>query len=549
MKYLKPVLKELTLSEKDLKKILVLRSDKEIFDALIGVGISKEQIIFATEHYYETSYIDLTLDKIDIDIFKDFSIETLKAQLTMPYFYDKSNNSYYFAISELLADDLKESIKKVCSTRGIDNVVFKFAFGFEIESILTQIEEEMKLRKTSETNAFKESDTNVIEWVNQILAKGIELQASDIHIEPQEKGMQVRYRIDGILSAKEAYAFEREFINNIMIRIKVISGLDISEKRRPQDGRIGNFEVGGALYDFRVSTVSTKHGEKVVFRIFNKKGKIPSFSELGFSYYETERINDLLQSKYGIMILAGATGSGKTTTLYTMIQAINSDDINIYTIEDPIEKTIKNVNQIQIDAQAGVDYPSSLKALLRQDPDVIVVGEIRDHETAELAIKAALTGHLVLSTIHANNSIETLSRLYNMGIEPYLLSAAALGFSSQRLVRVLCPHCKVKGELTTSEKLWLSNQLEKHGKTLSEGDEFYRAGKCSKCNHIGYKGRIAVTETITITDQIKEAIAKKEDINKIQQMAKENGFVPLEVNGYMKAQEGITSIEELMRAI
>lgn len=542
MKYLEPVLKILLKDPVQVKKLLVLESDEEILKHLLRIGKTKEEVVSILEKYYGINYVDLESVSIDPAILKDFKVNSLKLQGILPYKFE--NSTYYFAISDLGAQELRDNIKYICEKNGF-SARFSFAFSSEIKKKF----EELENRSLSDNIKVQESsEKSVIEWVNRVIEKGISLDASDIHFEPRENYFQVRYRVDGILSVKDEFNLDENFVSGIITRIKIVSGMDIAEKRKPQDGRIDNFEFNNKKYDIRVSSAATVYGEKLVMRIFNKSDRIMSFSELGISPEGEKKIRDMIFSRQGIVYLAGATGSGKTTTLYTMIETINDDKLNIYTIEDPIERTLKNVNQIQIDSQAGITYASTLRALLRQDPDVIVVGEIRDVETAELAIRASLTGHLVLTTIHANNAIETISRLYNMGIEPYLISTSALGFISQKLVRKLCPHCKEKAEPTTAEKIWLEAIREKYGLKDTAG-EFYRAKGCPYCNNIGYKGRTALIEIVTMSDDLRNLIAKKDYISNIYKKALEEGFVPIEVNGYQKALEGITSIEEIMRIL
>jgi type IV pilus assembly protein PilB len=555
MKYLKPVLKKIIKEPEQVKKASKMRDDKEMLEFLLQLGINKKTIVSEMESYYALMYIELQDLEIDLSMFEIFDMRNLRRDGILPFKF--KDNTYYFVMTDIVSQSMRENIQQYCRQRGLD-ARFMFAFEHEIEAKFDEIEERLKsyvkeeasqnVKDISSDYEANPDDTSAVSLVNKFITKGIKARASDIHIEPLETGLQARYRVDGMLSLKEVYDYNPEFIANIMARLKIISGMDIAERRRPQDGRIGDFVVDGEKYDLRASTVPTKFGEKAVLRIFSKDTGILGFEKLGLYPEEIKKVKNVLNNAYGIIYLAGATGSGKTTTLYTMIQEINKDTVNIYTIEDPIEKTIPNVNQIQLDLVAGVDYASTLRALLRQDPDVIVVGEIRDQETADLAVRSSLTGHLVLTTIHANTALETIPRLRHMGIEAYMISASTLAFMSQRLARVLCPHCREQAPLKEYEKYWLDLIVKKFDIALPD-DMFYRAVGCEKCHNIGYKGRTALFEVIPATDDFRELVAKDADIPTLYKQARKDGFVSLEMNGINKALEGITSIEEVMRVL
>lgn len=394
-------------------------------------------------------------------------------------------------------------------------------------------------------------DNNFIvqDWINYIINQGILLNASDIHIEEFENYVQVRYRIDGILSKKMIFNLNKNEIASIIVKIKILGDMDISEKRKPQDGRINNYNFKNENYDLRLSSICTIYGEKIVMRIIPKNLKISSFKDLGFNDNNDENIRKMLKNKSGIIYLSGATGSGKTTTLYSMIDYINDDSLNIYTIENPVEKTIKNINQIQINSLAGIDYSSTLKALLRQDPDVIVVGEIRDSETAKLSIRAALTGHLVITTIHSNNAIDSIGRLIDMNIESYLLSATSIGFISQKLVRTLCPYCKRKiSKLKPYESLWLQKIIKENNIDIQQTITLYEPVGCEKCFN-GYKGRIAISEILECNENLQKIICNTNDLNSIKQIALQNNFKSLEIDAINKIFKGITSIEEVIKQL
>lgn len=512
-------------------------SEKEAINYLESIGIKKRDLIQRIESFFGVRHVELWDKKIDNELYGVFNFAELEKEGVLPYRLDKKDKTIYFVINDITASNKKRLFTEACSQKGY-KAKFNFAFSFEIEEKFEQI--------LSPTIEMKEDSEDIVEFVDGILVKGVSLEASDIHIEPREGFLQIRYRVDGVLAIKETYSFGPDQIASIISRIKIISRMDIAEKRKPQDGRLDNFAYNDQIYDLRVSTTPIVYGEKIVMRVFNKTARIMTFSELGFSDKDANKIKNMLKNPNGIIYLSGATGSGKTTTLYTMIDHINSDNINIYTIEDPIEKTLDNINQIQVDPKAGITFANTLRSLFRQDPDVIVVGEVRDQETAELSIRGSLTGHLVMSTIHANNAVDTINRLFNMGVEPYLLSASSLGFIAQRLVRKLCS-CKEKVQPTAPEAHWLKSIREKYG--LDEEFDIYKPVGCPKCGGLGFKGRIAIAEVLDVSDEkIRELITEK-NLNELRSYIIRKGFDPLELNAYEKVRDGITSPKEVMKVL
>lgn len=544
MAHLVPILSELVPNKEQAEKLRSLKTDDEIFRQLLKLGKTAPEIFAALKRYWGMDFIDLEQTPIDRAVLGLVNIQSLRILQAVPL--GVSGNTFMFAISPTSTE--KDAITALCEKER-KKAVFFYAFPSDIERKFRELEKtQVSVPKDTSQRVATSAENDTVAWVNAVIRKGIALQASDIHVEPREDSVQIRYRVDGILSVKDMYPIDANGLSSIITRLKIMSQMDIAEKRKPQDGRIPDFVDGKEIYDIRVSTTNTQYGEKVVMRIFNKDSRILSFSQLGFSESDERRVRTMLSNRQGIVYLAGATGSGKTTTLYSMIDALDGEKLNIYTIEDPIERTLGNINQIQIEEQAGITYASTLRSLLRQDPDVISVGEIRDFETADLAIRASLTGHLVLTTIHANNAIETISRLFNMGVEPYLLSTSVLGFMSQKLARILCPHCKQEAEPTASEKAWLDSVKAKYGKD-SEGQRFFRSTGCERCNGLGYKGRTALAEVLVMTDSIRNLVAKREFTNVIYAKALEEGFIPIELDGYLKACQGVTSIDEVIRVL
>jgi general secretion pathway protein E len=383
-----------------------------------------------------------------------------------------------------------------------------------------------------------EDDAPVIKLVNSLLFRAVKEKASDIHIEPYEKDMSVRFRIDGILF--DIFKPPKKLQNAITSRLKVMANLNIAEKRLPQDGRIP-LKVGGKDIDIRMNMVPTAHGERVVMRLQDRSNVVLELEQLGFSDESLVAINDLVDRTYGILLVTGPTGSGKSTTLYGCLTKLNKPDVNILTVEDPVEQRIHGIGQVQVNAKIGLTFAAGLRAFLRQDPDTIMVGEIRDLETAELAINASLTGHLVLSTIHANDSAGAFPRLIDIGAEPFLIATSILGIIAQRLVRVLCPHCKAKYEPTDF-------QLNTMGITREQAraGNIHRAIGCNQCNQKGYIGRTTISELLIVNDEIRSLVMQRKDGNSIRKAAVGGGMKTFRDHGIQKILSGITTIEELV---
>ena len=369
----------------------------------------------------------------------------------------------------------------------------------------------MKLSRLAVQNVFSSSlsgEVQAVKFVNELLELAVKKNASDIHIEPLEEVTRVRLRIDGLLC--NVVEVLRTNHSAIVSRIKIICGMDIAEKRLPQDGRV-EVEVSGRKVDLRVSTLPVINGEKVVIRILEKSKQLLKLEALNFSEGNLKIYKQLINSPHGIILLTGPTGSGKSTTLYATLQELNEETKNIITIEDPVERTLEGINQIAVNNKAGLTFATGLRSIVRQDPNIIMVGEIRDGETAKIAVQAALTGHLVFSTLHTNNAIGAVTRLLDIGIEPFLLAAALRGVVAQRLVRTICPYCE---------------------------------GGCDECNHTGYKGRIAVHEVLEITPKLQNMITHGAEGSVILEAARENGFTTLMEDCLNKVQAGQTTLEE-----
>ncbi len=383
------------------------------------------------------------------------------------------------------------------------------------------------------------SEAPVIRLVNLLITRAIEMRASDIHLEPFEGDFKVRYRIDGVLRDMEAPP--RRLQAAVISRLKIMAKLNIAERRLPQDGRI-KLRVLGKEIDFRVSTLPTMFGESVVLRILDRESVVLDLEKLGFPDYDLIKFRDLINRPYGIILVTGPTGSGKTTTLYAALGEINSPEKKIITVEDPIEYQLGGVNQVQVKAGIGLSFANILRSILRQDPDVIMIGEIRDAETAEIAIHSALTGHLVFSTLHTNDAAGAVTRLLEMGMENYLISSSLLGIMAQRLVRVICPDCK---EIYTPEM----GVMEEMGVSQSEVKEnpIFKGAGCEKCSHTGFRGRKGIYELLLMNDNIRELILEKAPSNVIKEKGRSQGMQTLREAGWHKVKEGISTISEVLR--
>jgi type IV pilus assembly protein PilB len=381
----------------------------------------------------------------------------------------------------------------------------------------------------------------VVKLVNVILDQAIREGASDIHIEPHRNGVHVRYRIDGVLH--DVMSPPKNLRAALTSRIKIVANLDIAERRKPQDGRI-HLKVDGRDIDLRVSTLPTMFGEKVVMRILDQSNALISLNRLGMASDVQAKWEELATKPYGMILVTGPTGSGKTTTLYATLSKINTLDKNIITVEDPVEYQLPRINQVQVNPKAGLTFATGLRSILRQDPDVIMVGEIRDRETAEIAVQAALTGHLVLSTLHTNDAPSAFTRLVDMGIEPFLVTSSVIGVLAQRLARQICPKCKEAYRPPRDAVRRLSEELAEE-----DGLVLYRGAGCDHCRQTGYKGRIGVYELLVVTDRIRELVVRRAPANEVRDAARSEGFRTMRDDGVQKVLEGVTTIEEILRVV
>jgi len=395
-------------------------------------------------------------------------------------------------------------------------------------------------KEVPEEQISMEEETPVVRLVSNIVDHAVELEASDIHIEPQRRNVIVRYRVDGVL--RKITEYPRNLHAAVVSRIKILSGLDIVERRMPQDGKFF-IKKGDEQYDLRVSTMPSVNGEKVVMRLLKVSSSKKKLEDLGYSAYNYERIQKLIEHPYGIILVTGPTGSGKSTTLVAMINSLNSDNVNIVTAEDPVEYTVEGITQCQVNTEIGLTFAKYLRSFLRQDPDIIMVGEVRDRETAQLAVEASLTGHLVLSTLHTNTAAGAVDRLVNMGVEPSLISASLIGIMGQRLVRKVCQKCKVETEFPPKF-------AERAKRYFPDMKLVQYVGKgCQECNNTGYKGRTAVAEVLMINDEIRKLIQKGTTTAEIEKVAKRHGMITMFQDGLYKVLSGETTVEEILATV
>lgn len=492
---------------------------------------------------------EIPVSEIPIDLIRDISINYAKKHEVLP-FKDEGRQILILTTNPLnvrILDDLRVLFKKrtvpvmTTKTRLLDAINRVYEKSTAALQGLDDIEEEDYDLDEPIIDLLEagEDDAPVIKLVNTLLFRAVKEKASDIHIEPYEKDMVVRFRIDGVLF--DIFKPPKKLQNAITSRIKVMGNLNIAEKRLPQDGRIP-LKVGGKDIDIRLNCVPTAFGERLVMRLQDRSNVILQLDQLGFSEESLKILNDdLLERSYGILLVTGPTGSGKSTTLYACLSKLNDPSVNILTIEDPVEQRIHGIGQVQVNSKIGLTFAAGLRAFLRQDPDIIMIGEIRDLETTELAISASLTGHLVLSTLHTNDAAGAFPRLIDFGCEPFLIATSLMGVIAQRLVRVLCPHCKTPYRPTDFE-------LSSLGLTRSdiEGADIHRAVGCEHCNGKGYLGRTVIQELLVVNEDIRSLIMQRKDGGTIKKAAIANGMKTFREHGIEKVLKGITTIEEVL---
>jgi type IV pilus assembly protein PilB len=514
--------------------------------------ITESQLIETLRMQLGIDFIDLNSAKIDPSLARYIPKETAKEYRIVPV--KVSGDTLWIAMQDPLNFRAVQAAKEVSKHRIIPMIAYKDAVDralsvlYENEGAaiaIEQMQEERGLTVGEQADASKAEEESAaaptVKLVNSILERGIAEQASDIHIEPHENEMTVRIRVDGRLN--QILTIPKNLQNAVISRLKIMSDMNITERRIPQDGRAVVRRTDGTAVDLRLSTLPTIYGEKIVIRILARDPKTLTREGIGITERDNAKFSRVLQNSAGMILIVGPTGSGKTSTLYTMIQELKNDSVNMISLEDPVEFQIDGVTQVAINEKVGLTFASSLRACLRQDPDIICVGEIRDGETARIAMQAAMTGHLVLSTIHTEDAISAIDRLKDLGIEPYLIGASVRAVVSQRLVRRICPNCRkeVKPDLAMADLAGIKNPENYH---------FYKGEGCHACFNTGYRGRTGVFEILTMNSALRDAITEGESSTELRKLVYEQGsFTPMIVNARELVEKGVTTLEEVVRTV
>ena len=505
---------------------------------------------------YQMPLVDLALTGVADEASREIALHVLERLVAMPYALD--NGTLRIAIADpgniQGIDELRLATRYpldlgVASREDILAEIRRLARASEAFGARTAVEDELAATEEEEETDDLDvddgiSDAPLVRLVNSVIFQAAEDGASDVHFEPQEDALLVRFRVDGVL--QEVQRIPKRMMPGVLTRLKVLAKLDIAERRKPQDGRISlNAAAAGRVMDVRVATLPTVEGESIVMRLLDKSKKAPTLEELGMSDEMRQQLEQLVRKPTGALLVTGPTGSGKSTTLYAALTEINRPEINIITVEDPVEYRLQGVNQVQINTKAGLTFATALRSILRSDPDVVMVGEIRDGETAKIAIEAALTGHLVLSTLHTNDAPQALTRLGEMGVEPFLVGAAVSAVLAQRLARKLCTHCCEMYTPNTDELL--RARVSPDVAAASDGMVFYRKKGCPRCNQTGYKGRIGIYQLLAMTEQLESLAVTNATREEIERAALGEGMRTLWDDGLAKVAAGLTAIEELAR--
>lgn len=548
------------------KSLTTLLIEKRLVDER-GLAEAKAKVLGIP--YFVESKIS-----VDPDLIGLISVDLARNYQVVPYSLDKQNK--VLSLIMVKPEDLSIvdffqkrtgfTVKSLLTSKeNLDNLIayiYGQSLSGEISGVLkrgkeTTDEEGVRL-VTADTISQIIKEPKIVEIVRKILEHAIRLRASDIHIEPMEGITRVRYRIDGIL--EEKLTLDKDYHASLISRIKILSGMKIDEKRVPQDGRF-NFQSEWGEVDLRISSLPTVNGEKIVMRLLKKTDKVPTLSELGLRGRALTTLEEAIRIPHGIILATGPTGSGKTTTLYSILTMVNSPRINIVALEDPVEYQIAGVNQVQINPQAGLTFASGLRSFLRQDPNIIMVGEIRDEETAQLAVQASLTGHLVFSTVHTNSAAGALPRLLDMGAEPFLLSSSMTAVIGQRVLRTICDKCRapkvpdaevatdIQGVLGKLLDGWIKSNPVKAEEAKKNNVTFmlYKGAGCDKCGGSGYYGRIGIYEVLRVTEKIAKLIMERADATMVEKAATDDGMIIMKQDGYLKVLDGVTTLEEVIR--
>lgn len=515
---------------------------QKLGDALLQRGyITEQQLIEVLEFQLGIPHVSLYRYPIDPKLMNLVPKEFAKRNMLIPLkregdrlFVAMADPMDFFAIDDLRLSTGFHIEVAIASKDDILRAINKY---YDIDDTVEEFLNIVPQQEPREQENIVEDDSPIVKLVNQILQMAVEQRASDIHIDPQETKVVIRYRIDGILRTERA--LPKHMQGMLTARIKILANMDITEHRVPQDGRI-KMNIDFHPVDLRVSTLPTIYGEKIVMRVLDLGAALNDLNKLGFNKVNLQRFIQLIEQPTGIVLITGPTGSGKSSTLYAALNRLNGEHVNIITIEDPVEYQLEGVNQIQVNPNVGMTFAEGLRSILRQDPNIIMVGEIRDRETAEIAIRASLTGHLVLSTLHTNDALSTVARLIDMGVEPFLVATSLSGVVSQRLVRRVCRDCQEEHEPTKREVDIFARRGLKIEKVM-------RGRGCPTCNMTGYKGRIALHELMVMSDEMRKVILNGEPLSKLREIAIKNKMIFLIDDGLLKVKQGLTTTEEVLR--
>lgn len=523
-------------------------SGKRLGETLVALGyLTEKQILSTLEQQLGIKYVNLSEEKIEreaiaaVPLFlaERYNVVPVRKEDTRLYLA-MSDPTNFYAIDDVRMVSGLEVWPLLAEAKDI-SLAINNNYGVQgrVESAVSKLKEDDAGKTSVQDVEDKIDNAPIISIVNSLIQQAVRDRASDIHIEPQEDNLRVRFRVDGVM--REIISFPKNTHAPILSRIKIMGDMDIAEKRLPQDGRI-NIQEKGRQIDIRVSTLPTILGEKVVMRILDKSAMTIALDELGFSERNFELYKDMITKSYGCVLVTGPTGSGKSTTLYSTLMHVNAPTKNIITVEDPVEYRIGGVNQVAVNNKAGLTFASGLRTILRQDPNIIMVGEVRDKETAEITINAALTGHLVFSTLHTNDSAGAITRLLDMGVEPFLVVSSVRGVIAQRLVRLICPHCKMEytPEPYSDERLYL-------GIGRDEPVKLWKGEGCSRCNFTGYTGRMAIHEVLPIHEEMKAMIMNHVADNLVFEAGRKYGTTSMKEDGIEKVMQGKTTVSELLR--
>jgi len=535
----------------ELRRSQKQKANCDVCQVIKELNLANEpDISMAKANLYGFEFKRVEPEQIDKKAFNKLDLEYINRNRIMPIaFRDDvlivatSHPADLFVIEDVKRQTQMNTETVVCLDEDIDKACETFnneKIDYDIDDIIndmTDVEVMQDQQEESDDLEKMAGQSPIIKFVNYLISNAVREGASDIHIEPKEKHMRTRYRIDGVLF--EIKQSPLKMHPAIVSRIKIMSDLDISERRLPQDGKI-KVSIGGRAIDLRISTLPTNHGEKVVIRILDSQSITRGLEQLGMEPDVTEGFSEQIALPHGILLVTGPTGSGKSTTLYSALRQMDGDKLNISTVEDPVEYELGFCNQVQVNEKIGLDFATSLRSLLRQDPDVIMIGEIRDNETARIAVQAALTGHLVLSTLHTNDAACSITRLVNIGIEPYLIAASLNAVLAQRLVRKICPKCKEIYQISEH----MTRYMEKAG---VEPGQIYHGAGCDECRGSGYVGRMGVYEFLVIDEQFRDMINKDSSVNNMRRTFHDSGRRSLFDDGIIKVKQGLTTIEEVLR--